>query len=128
MVNVGMLVNRRMELKKQGKLHEELVSEKIIIIVYWYCVLIDTIRAVLMISWRHKQLAVKVFMPKHLLHLHLSLMQEDLDKSKSFKLLNSISFFIFVHNTFLLNNNYIHITQPLFHFMYDHYESRIKPI
>ncbi|KAI8051051.1 uncharacterized protein B0P05DRAFT_562747 [Gilbertella persicaria] len=24
MVNVGMLVNRRMELKKQGKLHEEL--------------------------------------------------------------------------------------------------------
>jgi len=26
MVNVGMLVNRRMELKKQGKLHEELVS------------------------------------------------------------------------------------------------------
>lgn len=26
MVNVGVLVNRRMELKKQGKLHEELVS------------------------------------------------------------------------------------------------------
>jgi hypothetical protein len=25
-VNVGMLVNRRLELKKQGKLHEELVS------------------------------------------------------------------------------------------------------
>lgn len=27
MVNVGLLVNRRMELKKQGKLHEELVSK-----------------------------------------------------------------------------------------------------
>lgn len=26
MVNISMLVNRRMELKKQGKLHEELVS------------------------------------------------------------------------------------------------------
>lgn len=28
MVNVGMLVNRRMELKKQGKLEEELVRKR----------------------------------------------------------------------------------------------------
>lgn len=41
MVNVGLLVNRRMELKKQGKLHEELVSA---VLTWYYSV------------WRQRQL------------------------------------------------------------------------